>query len=248
MTIIPAIDLLGGACVRLTQGDYAQVDVYSSDPVAVAHSFEESGARRIHVVDLDAARGNSATNRAVIGAICSAVSCTIELGGGIRAETDVEELLALGVDRLVVGTTFARRPEVIREWSARYGARFIAGIDARDGTVRVQGWEQETGIRDDEIAVTARDMGACAIIYTNIARDGTLGGPDIDGTSRIAESSGLPVILSGGIGSSADIERVAAQAHRGVVGIIAGKAIYTQAISLGDLFARFPAPEAETAW
>ncbi len=248
MTIIPAIDLLGGECVRLTQGDYAQVDVYSSDPVAVAQAFVQAGARRIHIVDLDAARGNPATNRTVIAAIRAAVACTIELGGGIRAESDVEELVELGVDRLVVGTTFARRPEVIREWSARYGARFIAGIDARDGMVCVQGWEQKTEIQDAALAATARDMGACAIIYTNIARDGMLGGPDIEGTSRIAGASGLPVILSGGIGAAGDIERVVERAHPGVVGVIAGKAIYTQALSLPELFARFPGTEGEPSW
>ncbi|TVQ99517.1 MAG: 1-(5-phosphoribosyl)-5-[(5-phosphoribosylamino)methylideneamino]imidazole-4-carboxamide isomerase [Spirochaetaceae bacterium] len=248
MTIIPAIDLLGGECVRLTQGDYAQVDVYSSDPVAVAQSFVAAGARRIHIVDLDAARGNPATNRAVIGAIRAAVACTIELGGGIRAESDVEELVGLGVNRLVVGTTFARRPEVIREWSARYGARFIAGIDARDGVVCVQGWEQRTEIQDVDLAATAREMGACAIIYTNIARDGMLGGPDIDGTSRIAAASGLPVILSGGIGSADDIERVANHSHQGVVGVIAGKAVYTKALSLPELFAKFPGTEGGTPW
>lgn len=248
MTVIPAIDILGGRCVRLTQGDYDQVDVYDRDPVAVARDFVAAGATRLHIVDLDAARGDKQTNRKKIRKIRKAVSCTLELGGGIRTDEDIEELMDLGIDRFVIGTTFARRPEVVEGWSAHYGNVFLAGIDARDHMVYVQGWEQQTGIQDVELARRAKEVGACGIIYTNIANDGTLSGPDIEGTNRIAEASGLPVILSGGIGSMADIDRVAAERHKGIVAVIAGKAIYEDAVTAAELFGKFPGADGETAW
>ncbi|TVQ38297.1 MAG: 1-(5-phosphoribosyl)-5-((5-phosphoribosylamino)methylideneamino)imidazole-4-carboxamide isomerase [Spirochaetaceae bacterium] len=248
MTVIPAIDILGGRCVRLTQGDYDQVDVYDKDPVAVARGFVEAGAGRLHIVDLDGARGDKQSNRKKIRKIRKAVNCTLEFGGGIRTDEDIEELMDLGIDRFVIGTTFARRPEVVEGWSAHYGNVFLAGIDARDHMVYVEGWERQTGVEDLTLARRAREVGACGIIYTNIANDGTLGGPDIEGANRIAEVSQLPVILSGGIGSAADIERVAVERHPNVVAVIAGKAIYEDAVDLRELFRAFPPPDGEQQW
>ena len=248
MTVIPAIDILGGRCVRLTQGDYDQVDVYDKDPVAVARGFVEAGANRLHIVDLDGARGDKQSNRKKIRKIRKAVNCTLEFGGGIRTDEDIEELMDLGIDRFVIGTTFARRPEVVEGWSAHYGNVFLAGIDARDHMVYVEGWERQTGVEDLTLARRAREVGACGIIYTNIANDGTLGGPDIEGANRIAEVSQLPVILSGGIGSAADIERVASERHPNVVAVIAGKAIYEDAVDLRELFRAFPPPDGEQQW
>jgi phosphoribosylformimino-5-aminoimidazole carboxamide ribotide isomerase len=248
VTIIPSIDILEGQCVRLTQGDYSNVTVYDKDPAAVARRFEQAGAGRIHVVDLDAARGDRTVNRKKIRKIRRAVSCTIQLGGGIRSDSDIEELLDLGIDRLVLGTTFARKPELMEGWSAHYGRIFLAGIDAREGTVYVSGWEDPTPIKDLDLARKARDLGACGIIYTNIEKDGTLSGPDIERTNLIAESAGIPVILSGGIGDTNDVESVAQNAGAGVVGIITGKAVYEDRLDLDGLLKTYPAPESDAVW
>ena len=248
MMVIPAIDILGGRCVRLTQGDYDQVDVYEKDPVAVARDFVQAGATRLHIVDLDAARGDKQSNRKKIRKIRKAVTCTLELGGGIRTDDDIEELMDLGIDRFVIGTTFARRPEIVEGWSAHYGNVFLAGIDARDHMVYVEGWERQTGIEDVTLARRAREVGACGIIYTNIANDGMLGGPDIEGANRIAEASQLPVIVSGGVGSIADVEQLVSLRHKNVVAVIAGKAIYEDAVVLSELFRAFPSPDGELPW
>ena len=243
MIIIPAIDLLRGQCVRLNQGDYDEATFYERDPVAVAREVEQAGARRIHIVDLDAAHGDKATNRKKIRKIRKAVSCVIELGGGIRSDDDVEELLDLGIDRLVLGTTFARKPQIVEGWSAHYGNVFVAGIDAREGLVYVSGWEQKTRIQDTELARQAAAVGASSVVYTNIERDGTLAGPDIERTGLMAESSGLPVVLSGGIGTEADVKAVVEQAHAGVRGVIVGKALYEGTVDLESLISTYQGEE-----
>lgn len=243
MIIIPAIDLLRGQCVRLNQGDYGEATFYERDPVAVAREFEAAGARRIHIVDLDAAHGDRTSNRKKIRKIRKAVTCTIELGGGIRTDDDIEELIDLGIDRLVLGTTFARKPQIVEGWSAHYGNIFVAGIDARDGLVYVSGWEQKTRIEDTELARQAAEVGASSIVYTNIERDGTLSGPDVERTSLMAETSGLPVVLSGGIGSEDDVKRVAEHGHAGVRGVIIGKAFYEGTVDLKKLIETYQGEE-----
>lgn len=239
MLIIPAIDILGGECVRLYMGDYSQATVYDKDPVAMAREFERLGAKRIHIVDLDAARGGGKRNRKKIRKIRKAVSCTLQIGGGIRDEEDVEELIDLGIDRLVVGTLFARNPNKVAGWIQHYGPVFIAGIDAKDGKVQISGWERGTDIDDLVLAQRAKESGIISIIYTNISRDGTMEGPDIEATERIAEASGLPVILSGGIGGAEDIEKVAQEKPKGVVGIITGKAVYEEKFNLPEILEKY---------
>jgi phosphoribosylformimino-5-aminoimidazole carboxamide ribotide isomerase len=239
MYIIPAIDILGGTCVRLHQGNYSDVSEYDADPVAVARRFEQAGAKRIHIVDLDAARGDKDTNRKKVRKIRRAVRCTLELGGGIRSEDDIEELLDIGIDRLVLGTVFAKRPGLVEGWTAHYGNVFIAGIDARDGYVYVSGWEDETAFTDEELARRARELKMAGMIYTNISQDGTLEGPDIAGTNRMAEQAQIPVTLSGGIGSEADIASVAEQRRENVVGVIVGKAVYEGTIQLGRVIEQY---------
>lgn len=236
MTVIPAIDILGGECVRLVRGDYQDATIYEKDPVVMARKFAEAGAKRIHVVDLDAARGDSRTNRKKIRKIRRAVDATIQLGGGIRRDEDIEELLDLGIDRLVIGTAFARRPESVAGWVAHYGDVFLVGIDALDGMVRISGWEKETQIRDLDLAERAREARVAGIIYTNIDRDGTMDGPDIERTNAVAKASGLPVILSGGIGTADDLEKVRSNTDPNVVGVIVGKAIYEGTIDLETVF------------
>lgn len=248
MTVIPAIDILDGECVRLVQGDYEQVTVYEKDPVAMARRLVEAGASRLHIVDLDAAHGDPRTNRKKIRKIRRAVAVTIELGGGIRRDEDIEELLDLGIDRLIVGTTFARRPDTVAGWVAHYGQVFLVGIDAYEGAVRVSGWERETTHTDIELAAKAKEVKAAGVIYTSIKRDGKLEGPDIERTNAVAEAAGIPVILSGGIGSSADLDQVRRSAHKNVVGVIVGKAIYEETISLDGLFTEAPQQGAAVEW
>lgn len=236
MTIIPAIDILGGECVRLVRGDYDEATVYERDPVAMARKFADAGARRIHLVDLDAARGDSRTNRKQIRRIRRAVDVTIQLGGGIRRDEDVEELLDIGIDRLVIGTAFARRPESVAGWVAHYGEIFLVGIDADNGVVKISGWEQETPLTDTGLAAKAAEAGIRGIIYTAIHRDGMLEGPDLERTNAVAQAAGIPVILSGGISSPDDLKKIREHGRENVVGVITGKAIYEGVLNLDDLF------------
>jgi phosphoribosylformimino-5-aminoimidazole carboxamide ribotide isomerase len=245
MIILPAIDLLGGSCVRLAQGRYASARRYAGDPAEVALGFARAGARWVHVVDLDAARGLAGANREAIRRIRGALGAArLEVGGGIRSAEDLEELSAAGADRLVLGTVLVRAPAEVAAWvgarAAAEGPQLWAGIDARDGRVRVSGWEEEGGLEDLELARRARELGLGGIIYTSIARDGMLEGPDIARTNRVAEAGGLPVILSGGIGCPEDVERVARERAEGVVGVIVGKALYEGRVDLEQLIRRFP--------
>ncbi|MQY77262.1 MAG: 1-(5-phosphoribosyl)-5-((5-phosphoribosylamino)methylideneamino)imidazole-4-carboxamide isomerase, partial [Spirochaeta sp.] len=159
MLILPAIDILNGRCVRLYKGDYDRSKIYFENPVEVARSFKAAGARWLHIVDLDAARGQGENNRKVIGGIRRAVSCSLEVGGGIRSGEDVKELVELGVDRLIVGTVLARNPELVSGWCAQYPGRLAAGIDALGGMVRVSGWESDSGVEDIDLAAKAAAMG-----------------------------------------------------------------------------------------
>jgi phosphoribosylformimino-5-aminoimidazole carboxamide ribotide isomerase len=253
--ILPAIDLLDGACVRLYRGRYDRAVRYGSDPVAVARRFEQAGARWLHLVDLDAARAGPGQsegqreprqNRAVIGEIRRAVRCRLQVGGGVRVEADVEELLDLGADRLVVGTALVREPEAVALWCARWGTGsrercpLWGAIDAAGGRVRVSGWEQETAVEDTELARRAAGLGLGGVVYTSIRRDGTLEGPDLVATNRVASSTALPVILSGGIAGAGDVRAVERGRHPGVQGLILGKALYEGRVDLAELFRRYP--------
>ncbi len=239
MLIIPAIDLLGGACVRLYQGDYSRSTMYDADPASVARRFEEAGARRIHIVDLDAARGGG-DNREVIARIREGVGCTIEVGGGVRQDRDIRALVEIGVDRIVIGTPLVREPALVEEWGREY-RNLIAGIDARDGRVRVAGWEEESGLSVEEVAARAVECRLIAIIHTDIARDGTFVGPAIERSRDLAVSTGLPIILSGGIGAMADLER--ASVHPEIAGVIVGRALYEGKVALAEAIERFQTNE-----
>lgn len=247
MLLIPAIDLLDGRCVRLLRGSFSQATRYDADPVEMARSFADLGARWLHVVDLDAAEGRGKDNRDVIGRIRAAVSARLEVGGGVRTEQDAGRLLALGVDRIVLGTVLVRSPRLASEWIARLGSRFVAGIDARDGRVKIAGWSADAGVSDVEAAANLAGLGITGLIYTSIARDGTLGGPDVPRTNAAARAARLPTILSGGIGSAADVETAAAEADPLVAGIILGKALYEGRVDLGALIRRFP-QESRSRW
>ena len=246
--MIPAIDLLGGRCVRLRQGSYDEVERYAAEPVETAHRFVTAGAKRLHIVDLDGADGRTETNRPVIEAIRREVRVPLEVGGGIRSEAVVEGLLAAGVDRLIVGTLLAREPERVGRWIETYGPRFVAGIDARDGEAKVAGWREGTTIRATDLALRAAELGALSVIYTDIGRDGMLGGPNLEETNRVAAAAGIPVIVSGGVSSLSDLEEIERSAHPLIRGVIAGKAIYEGRLDLEETFARFPGSAEEVTW
>ncbi len=229
MTIYPAIDLRGGRCVRLVEGDFARETVYGDDPVAVAKRWEAAGARWLHVVDLDGARAGSPVQAPLVAAICKAVRIPVQVGGGMRDAAGVETVLATGVARAILGTVAVRDPALCEALCRKHPGRIAVGIDARDGLVRVAGWLEGESVQATDLAATVAKQGAAAIIYTDIARDGTEQGPDLDGTRAVAAASGIPVIASGGVGSLAHIE---AAATLGVEGIIVGKALYTGAVDL----------------
>jgi len=240
--VVPAIDLRSGRCVRLVQGSFASATYFPLDPAEQARRFAAAGARMIHVVDLDAAEGKGLDNRAAIAAIRSAVPVVLEVGGGVRSDDDARRLVDLGIERIVVGTVLAGSPRTVGGWVERFGRRFVAGIDARAGRVRVAGWTTDGGIVDTDLAGRLAAIGIVGLVYTNIAVDGTLGGPDIARTVEVARAAGLPTLLSGGIGSPADVE-AAAGADPLVVGAIVGRAMYEGRVDLAGLLATFPQPQ-----
>jgi phosphoribosylformimino-5-aminoimidazole carboxamide ribotide isomerase len=249
MIVIPAIDLYDGKCVRLVQGNYQNVNKYEKDPALIARAYAEQGYKRLHMVDLNGARGEpSKINRKKIIRIRKNFPGIIQLGGGIRTDEDVEEMIDLGIDRLILGTVFAKRPGMVEGWIAHYGDVFIIGIDARDGIVHVSGWESETSITDIELAKQAKKAGAKSIVYTNISRDGMLQGPDIDRSNHVAATAEIPVIVSGGISSLDDIDSVITNGRENVVGVIVGRALYDGVISPREVIEKYPTTEVPEAW
>jgi phosphoribosylformimino-5-aminoimidazole carboxamide ribotide isomerase len=232
--VIPAIDLRDGRCVRLTQGDYAQETVYGEDPAAQAAEFVGLGTRRLHVVDLDGARAGRPHNVAAVRAILRAAgdAVPVQLGGGLRSLQAVEEALGLGVERAILGTAALRDPHLVQEAARHWPGRIAVGIDARDGRVAVEGWLETSETGAVELARRFEGAGVAAIVYTNIARDGTSAGPDLEATVELAGAVSIPVIASGGVGSLADVERSVAYGRRGIAGVVVGRALYTGDVDL----------------
>ncbi len=237
--VIPAIDLIDGHCVRLSQGDYDQKTVYGEDPGKVAGGFAEHGIRRLHVVDLDGAKAGRPENREAISSIVKAVGTDIpvQLGGGIRDLDTIEATLSLGIQRVILGTVALRDPNLVREAARRFPEQIVVGIDARDGRVAVEGWLDTSEARASELAVQFEDAGVAAIVYTDISRDGMLTGPNLAGTLELAKVVSIPVIVSGGVAQTADITAAAAESASGIAGIIVGKALYTGAVDLAEALA-----------
>lgn len=231
--LIPAIDILDGKCVRLAQGDYQRATVYAEDPAEVAAGFARHPITRLHVVDLDGARAGRPCNAEAVRRILASVGrVPVQLGGGLRDLAAVEAVLAAGVERAILGTVAVREPTVAREAARRFPGRIAVGIDARDGWVAVEGWRERSEKRAVDLARELEDAGVAAIVFTDIGRDGMLQGPNLEATAELAASVAIPVIVSGGVRSAADV-LAAAHAGRGIAGVIVGRALYTGAVDLG---------------
>lgn len=229
MIIFPAIDLRGGKCVRLIQGDFDKETVYSDDPQATALKWQAAGAKFLHVVDLDGARAGSPKNLDAIKKILDAVAIPIEVGGGIRTLDDMEQLLSLGVRRVILGSIAVENPALVAEAVQRFGDRIVVGIDARNGFVAVHGWEQSSSVKVVDLARQIVAAGVKTIIYTDISKDGMLSGVNAEAFTELAKKSGAEIVASGGVKS---IEDIRALKSAGVAGVIVGKAIYTGSLDL----------------
>lgn len=243
MQIWPAIDLRGAKCVRLQQGDYQRETVFSDDPAAMARHWVDQGARCLHLVDLDGARDGRPTNIDSIKAIVASVDVPCELGGGIRSEQHIAELLDLGLKRLVIGTRALSDPQWLCQMCRKFPRRLVLGIDARDGRVATDGWLATSDVPATELARRCAREPLAALIYTDIATDGMLAGPNLAAMAEMCQAVDLPVIASGGVASAAD---VAALAALPVAGCIIGRALYEGRLTLPDALAaaerRTPAP------
>ncbi|HZE53848.1 MAG TPA: 1-(5-phosphoribosyl)-5-[(5-phosphoribosylamino)methylideneamino]imidazole-4-carboxamide isomerase [Bradyrhizobium sp.] len=226
MILFPAIDLKNGQCVRLEQGDMARATVFDVDPAAQAASFAAQGFEYLHVVDLDGAFAGKPMNAHAVEAMLSVVTVPVQLGGGIRDLKTVEAWLAKGVARVIVGTAAVRDPELVKSAAKRFPGRVAVGLDARDGTVAVQGWAETSEIKALDIAQRFEDAGVAAIIFTDIARDGLLKGLNLDVTIALAERISIPVVASGGFASIEDVKALLAPRAKKLAGAIAGRALY----------------------
>lgn len=240
MELFPSIDLRGGHCVRLRQGDFGQETRYQVDPLEVARSYRDAGASWVHVVDLDAARTGEPTNRPVVAAITAGSGLRVQTGGGVRSVEDAAALLEAGVARVVVGTAAIEDPSLVGQIARRWPGQVAVGLDHRDGEVRLRGWLQGSGRQVGEVVGELVAAGASVVIVTDISRDGLLEGPDLAGLGDLLEQTGAPLVASGGVSSLEDLRRLAdlraggetpggvgqAWLGRGLVGVVVGKALY----------------------
>jgi phosphoribosylformimino-5-aminoimidazole carboxamide ribotide isomerase len=234
MEVIPAIDLLNGKCVRLYQGDYEQSQVFSENPVEIARQWLDRGATRLHVVDLDGAKQGQPVNLEAIEAIVRAISIPVQVGGGLRDRASVDRLLDLGVERAIIGTVAIEQPQLVERLCEEFPERIAVGIDARDGMVATRGWLETSQVAATELAQQMAAVGAAAIIYTDIHRDGTLTGPNLPALRELASVVEIPVIASGGVSSLTDLLSLLALEPLGISGAIVGRALYTGDVDLTE--------------
>lgn len=234
MQVWPAIDLRGGNCVRLLQGDYARETVFGSDPAAMAQRWVSEGAEYLHLVDLDGAREGKSGNLEAIRAIVSVLDIPCELGGGIRDEQTIELMLGLGLTRLVIGTKAVKDPAWFRRVCGRFPGKLAVGIDARDGLVASEGWLESSQIEATELARSLADQPIAAVIYTDIARDGMMSGPNFAAMAEMRRAVSIPVIASGGVTNADDVRRLA---QAGMDGCIIGRALYEGSLTLDQALA-----------
>lgn len=231
MRIYPAIDIKDGQCVRLLRGSFADVTVYGNSPADMAKKWEALGGEFIHVVDLDGALAGEWVNAEPIGEICKAVNVPVQTGGGIRSMADIEKRLEKGINRVIIGTKAVADEGFVKDAVEKYGDKIVIGIDAKDGMVAVEGWEKTSEYGAVEFAKRMVALGVKTIVYTDIATDGTLAGPNVEAMREMAAAVDADIIASGGIGS---IEHIRALKDTGVEGVIVGRALYTEAVELGE--------------
>lgn len=234
MEVIPAIDLLEGQCVRLYQGDYSQSEIFSNNPVDIARQWADQGATRLHVVDLDGAKQGKPANQKAIEAIVREISIPVQVGGGLREAGSVAQLLSLGVDRAILGTVAVENPQLVEALCQEFPGKIAVGIDARNGKVATRGWLETSQVTAITLAQTMANLGVATIIYTDIHRDGTLTGPNLEALRELAEAIEIPVIASGGVSSLTDLLSLLALETLGVNGAIVGRAIYTGDVNLTE--------------
>ena len=231
MEVIPAIDLLDGACVRLRQGDYGQVTRFGDDPVAMARQWQQLGAQRLHLVDLDGARRGEPGNDAAIKAIVAALTVPVQLGGGVRSGERAKDLLACGLDRVILGTAALENPQLVQQLAQAHPGRIAVGIDARNGRVATRGWLHQSPVEATRLAASLDGSGVVAIISTDITRDGAMGGPNLAALQAMARASTIPVIASGGVANLADVQALQ-DLHPPLAGVIIGRALYDGRVAL----------------
>lgn len=235
LLIVPAIDLLGGKVVRLRRGAYDEVTVYDSDPAGRAKRFRDEGAERLHVVDLDGARAGRCVQESTIRAVVEAFGPGVQVGGGVRSREAFESYLASGAERIVLGTAALRERSLVRAFCNDFPGRVIVAVDAKNGLVATDGWTEVSETRATDLARSFADVPVAAILYTDVARDGTRAGPDVERTAELARGTGLSIIASGGIGSLGDLRALAA--HPGIDAAIVGRALYDGVFSLAEAIA-----------
>lgn len=232
MQLYPAIDMKNGQCVRLRQGAFKDITIYSDAPEKVAAHWQERGASFLHLVDLDGALAGYSVNEEVIRRIADTVSIPIEIGGGIRSKEAVERMLDLGVRRVIIGTKAAEHPEFLRDMVRTFGEEaIVAGVDAKDGMVAVEGWEKVSSLTASDLCLTMKEYGVRHIVYTDISRDGMLSGPNVEATRKLTEETGLDIIASGGVSCMEDLKCLH---EAGIRGAIIGKALYENRIDLAE--------------
>ena len=232
MEIIPAIDLKDGRCVRLFQGDFNQETVFSDDPLAMAQSWQDQGSQRLHVVDLDGAIRGKPVHLEIISSIVKTLDIPVQVGGGIRDLSSAEAWIEIGVARVVIGTAAVRDPDMVQEVCRKLGSdKIVVSVDAKDGLVALQGWQESSSVTVLDLASQMAKLGVVRLLYTDIARDGALTGPDLVTNARLTSETDLAIQASGGVSSLEDLRRLL---RTGVEGVIIGRALYTGEVSLPD--------------
>ena len=237
MLIIPAVDIKNGKCVRLVQGRKDEETVFSDDPAAMARKWEQAGAELIHVIDLDGAFEKSPQNMGAVKRILQTVDTPIQLGGGIRDEQTALTFLEMGVQKVIIGTEAIKNPIWVKRLAERFAERVIVGIDARNGLVAIEGWTEDTRTRAVDLAKRFENCGIAAINFTDIHRDGMQSGPNIEETGKLAGAIDIPVVASGGVATIKDIQNLLPLESVGVVGVITGKALYSQTLNFAEALA-----------
>ena len=234
MEIIPAIDLLDGQCVRLHQGNYEEVTHFNEDPIKQALTWQEQGAKLLHLVDLDGAKTGNPVNDVVVKKIITTLQIPVQLGGGVRSIERAEELLSYGLGRVILGTIAIEKPDLVEKLASRHPGRIVVGIDAKQGKVATHGWIEESNIKATDLARSLNSIGIAAIISTDIATDGAMSGPNIQALKEMVSTSTVPVIASGGVSCIADLIALNDLTPLGLKGVIIGRALYDRAIDLQE--------------